>query len=379
LKVVIAPDSFKGSMTSIETINIIGSTLKEYFPKADIKGIPIADGGEGTVKAMTYALGGELIQKDVLNPLGESITSYYGKVGHLGIIEMANCSGITLIKHLNPLKTSTYGTGQMIKHALNDGCTHLLIGIGGSATNDGGTGALEALGVRFIDIHHEVINDMCGEKLSKIRYIDASALDSRLKDVDVKVMCDVDNPLTGERGATYVYGPQKGADRDALRKLESGMMNYSEQLIHYFEKDYGKLPGAGAAGGLGVALSSFLKAELKSGIDIILDTAKFNELIDGADFVVTGEGRLDGQSIQGKVIDGITNRTKVKNIPVVVIAGGVAEGYEAVFDNGVDVLITLPNKPMSLEDAMNKSKDLLREKMHQFCNSLKIGMKISGQ
>ena len=291
MKIVIVPDSFKGSMPSLEVARVIAEAAKEVFPKANIVQIPIADGGEGTVDALCYALQAEKRYVSVMGPLGQQIEAYYGDLGKTAVIEMAAASGLPLLKEdaRNPMETTTFGTGEMIKTAMDAGFKKIIIGIGGSATNDGGAGAVQALGARFFSADGEITQPMSGGKLLDITSIDVSDLDPRLIETEITVMCDVTNPLTGPNGATFVYGPQKGADNMMLTQLESGMRTYESLLNQMFGGDKVDIPGAGAAGGLGAALHCFCGGNLVRGIDAILDLVDFDLEIEDADLIVTGK------------------------------------------------------------------------------------------
>ncbi|HHY23654.1 MAG TPA: glycerate kinase [Clostridiaceae bacterium] len=298
-----------------------------------------------------------------------------GTVAKTAVIEMAEASGLPLIgpTERNPLLTTTYGTGEMIKSALDEGIREFIIGIGGSATNDGGIGAAQALGVQFIDSEGKEVGFGGGE-LSKIKHISIESLDSRIKESKITVICDVNNPLTGERGATAVFGPQKGAKGDMLKTLENGMKNYAEVISKHFGMDVDKIPGSGAAGGLGAALICFFGAEIKSGIDTILDFVEFEKLLNGVDLVITGEGRIDGQSVFGKVPVGIARRCKKYGIKVVVITGSMGDKAQDVYEYGIDSIMTTINKDMSLDEAMSRSKELLMDAVDRMFRLIKLGM-----
>lgn len=374
MKIVVAPDSFKGSLSSIEIIETIQPILHKHFSDIIVDVVPISDGGEGTIEATTYKKVHEKKNRNIRNPVSKIVKSSFGVVNNTAIIEMANCSGLTMIKKElhNPLLTTSLGTGDMIKHVLDLGIKNILIGIGGSATNDGGTGALESLGVKFLDKSGKLLVDMCGEKLILIDKIDMGDMDERLAETNIKVMCDVNNPLTGPFGATYVYGKQKGGSTKVLDQLEAGMIHYRNVLIKKFKIDVDTIPGTGAAGGMGGALLVFLKASLVSGIESILDLVNFNERIKDADLIITGEGCVDHQSVQGKVIKGVVECANKNGVPVIVIAGGIGDDVEAVYDMGVKCIFTLPNKPMSLDFAMDNAKMLLEQTTHDICALIKL-------
>ena len=361
MKIIIAPDSFKGSLSSQKAAAAIAGSARRVFPKVEIVTIPIADGGEGTARAMVEAAGGSLKKARVSGPMGKLVTAAYADLGETAVIEMAEASGLALVADddKNPLEATTFGTGQLIRFALDAGFKKIIVAIGGSATNDGGTGAMQALGVAFHDDEGNDLGVMCGEKLDKIAHIDISKIDERLKNTDISVMCDVNNPLTGPNGATCVYGPQKGADEARLKILEDGMCHYRQKLKAQFGKDMGKQSGTGAAGGLGAALMAFCEARLVSGIDAVLNAANFEDHLTGADIVITGEGCVDYQSAKGKVVNGITLRANKKNVPVIVIAGSVGEGIDKVYDLGVKAIFALPNAPMTLETSMQRAEELI--------------------
>ena len=362
MKIIIAPDSFKGSLSSIEVIAAIKEEAEVAFDDAEIIGIPLADGGEGTIEAILYSGAGEKRTFTVCGPLGNYIDAEYGIIDDTAIIEMAQCSGLPLVPEnmLNPLKTTSLGVGQMIGHVIDTGIKNILIGIGGSATNDGGMGAMQALGAKFYDKYDNLIENGCGEKLIEISRIDLEEFDKRIYDCKISVMCDVVNPLTGRNGATYVYGRQKGGTDEMLADLEEGMLNYEKIINQLFEKQISKTAGAGAAGGMGAALLGFCGAELISGIEAVLKLKNFYDIIKGADIIITGEGRVDEQSASGKVIQGISGYAIKQNIPVIVITGGMSEGFEKVYELGVKAVFSIANRPMSLDECMAESRQLIK-------------------
>lgn len=360
MKFVFASDSFKGSLSSEQINQILYTTAKRHFPDAQTSAILTADGGEGTVDAVLAGTGGQRVSVSVLDPLGRPHTAFYGKISATSaIIEMAAASGLPLLSEAerNPLVTSTYGTGQLIAHALDHGITNLTIAIGGSATNDGGMGAMSALGIRFLDKDGALLSGK-GEDLEQVAGIDVSRLHPKAKDCQFTVMCDVNNPLVGGNGASAVFGPQKGATPAMVERLDAGMKHYASVI----EKDLGisvaDRSGAGAAGGLGAALMVFLGATLKSGIETLLDLVDFNTLLSDADFVITGEGRMDGQSACGKVACGVGLRCKAANIPAFAIVGGMGEGAEAMYECGISSILPTVNAPMPLSDAIARAQEL---------------------
>jgi glycerate kinase len=375
VKILLAPDSFKGTMSSTRVIEILATSAKKVFPSCEIVKVAMADGGEGTVEALVSAANGEYRYSTVKDPLGNEIVAGYGVLDeNTAIIEMAAASGLVLVpdEKRNPLHTSSYGTGQLIRHVLEENFKTIIIAIGGSATNDGGIGAMEALGVRFLDKKGDLVQTT-GEHLIDIADIDASGMYSGTGDAKFTVMCDVGNPLLGENGATFVYGAQKGGTGEQLRTLEKGMTGYARILKKKFHIDIAAVSGAGAAGGLSAALMVFLGAELKSGIKTVLEIIRFDELLKNADLVVTGEGRLDGQSSSGKVISGIGQACKEKGIPVVAIAGEIGNGAEKIYEQGIMSVMTTVNKAMDLKDAMERSEELLMNAADRMFRFIQIG------
>lgn len=317
-KVIIAPDSFKGTLSSKEVCGIISAELKKRYSDVEIKEIPVADGGEGTAEALLHALEGEKVFCRVKSPLGRDIESYYVLLSDkTAVIEMALASGITIEKENDALLSSSFGTGQLIKKAIDDGAKKIIIGLGGSATTDGGTGCLSALGVKFSDVKGKEL-EPCGKNLSEIKNIDASGLDKRLGDIKITVLCDVKNPLYGKNGSAYIFAPQKGADEAQTELLDKGLEHLSELCKKLFQKDYSSFEGAGAAGGLGFALKAFCNGEFRSGIDYVLDLCDFEKEAKQADVIITGEGKLDSQSLMGKVPFGVASRCKGKSLVAVV-------------------------------------------------------------
>lgn len=354
MKFVFAPDSMKGSMTSKEEIAILEEKARKYFPDCEIVSIPMADGGEGTVEALMQVMDGVQQEVTVHNPLYEEITACYSVLqGGTVLVEMAAASGLTLIEYQegNAIETTSFGTGELIRHALEQGYRKFVVAIGGSATNDGGIGAMAALGAKFYDGAGDELFP-AGKNLIKIDRIDVSDMMPELKEARFTVMCDVDNPMTGPEGATFVFGPQKGAVDSQMTLLEIGMKKYAELLRRDLHMDVEMMPGAGAAGGMGGAMMAFLGAKLKSGIQTVLETIRFEEKIAGADMVITGEGRVDEQSLHGKVLWGVGMAAKNQGVPVTAIVGSMGDGAEGIYDCGIDNLIPLMNEEMTLTYAM---------------------------
>ena len=379
MKFLFASDSLKGTLSSRQTADLLTKAAKEVFGEAvTCSSVTVADGGEGTVDAVVTAEHGERIETEVCGPLMEKHRACYGKLDeHRAVIEMAAASGLPLVpgKLRNPLLTTSYGTGELIRHALDQGFTDISIAIGGSATNDGGMGCARALGVRFLDAEgHEL--EGRGEDLGKLRTIDMSGLDERFRKISVTVMCDVTNPLCGQNGATYTFGAQKGATPDIQARLEAGMINYRDILRKQFRIDPDSIPGAGAAGGLGAALLVFLGGKMKSGIDSVLDLIGFDSRLEGVDLVVTGEGRTDWQSCFGKVMQGVGERAAKKGIPAVGLCGSLGKGADRIFDHGIASLMTSVDAPMELEEALDRAEELYYSAAVRMFRFLKTGMKL---
>ncbi|WP_431787534.1 glycerate kinase [Vibrio harveyi] len=358
-KIVIAPDSFKESLTAMEVATAIETGFKKVLPDCEYVKLPMADGGEGTVTSLIDATGGELIHVEVTDPLGRKVQGFYGLLGDgkTAVIEMAAASGLHLVEpeRRNPLITTTYGTGELIKAALDKEVEHIIIGIGGSATNDGGVGMAQALGVSFVDISGRELG-FGGGQLEHLEIIDMNNLDPRLNNVMIQVACDVDNPLCGKHGASHVFGPQKGASESIVAQLDDNLAHYADVINRHLHKNVRDRKGAGAAGGLGAALIAFLDAELKSGIDIVMDAVNLSSEVNNADLVITGEGRIDSQTIYGKTPIGVARTAKKFNIPVVGIAGCLSADYGVVHLHGIDAAFAVVNRFVELPTAMKEAK-----------------------
>lgn len=376
MKIVVAPDSFKGSVSALEAAYAIEQGLRRVFPDAVIEKIPMADGGEGTVQSLVDATGGRIQTHRVVAPLENEVDAQFGilAAGETAVIEMASASGLTLVPadKRNPLRTTTYGTGQLIRAALEAGCRRLIIGIGGSATNDGGAGMAEALGVRLLDANGAQI-PRGGAGLGQLASIDITGLHPAIAETETVVACDVNNPLTGPDGASHVYGPQKGATPEMIETLDGHLAHFDSVLTRTLGKSFNDVPGAGAAGGLGAGLMAFLNAELQLGVDIMIDAVKLEERVKGASVVFTGEGQLDFQTAFGKTPVGVAKVAKAHNIPVIAIAGGIAEGAEAVYDAGIDAMLGIVQEPMSLEDAVGDATRLIANTAEQAARLIRIG------
>jgi glycerate kinase len=369
MKIVVAPDSFKGSLTAIEVSVAIEQGIREVFPEAEVIKIPMADGGEGTVQCLVNATGGKILEEKVIGPLGDEVLAFYGILGDrkTAIVEMAAASGLTLVPEnkRNPLITTTYGTGQLIKAALNQGCRKMIIGIGGSATNDGGAGMVQALGVKLLDQEGKEVGFGGGE-LKKIVKIDISCMDNRLSDIKVLVASDVNNPLCGPQGASRIYGPQKGATPETIEELDKSLSYFAELIKRDLNKDVKDIPGAGAAGGLGASLMAFLNAELRPGIEIMIEAVKLEQAIKDADLVITGEGKIDSQTIYGKAPIGVAKIAKKYNIPVVAVAAIIEEDSQIFQSYGIDTLIKVSEPPMRLSEIKAKKICLIKRSIKQF-------------
>lgn len=358
-KCIVISDSFKGTLSSQDICDIAEKNLKDFFPDCTLVKVPVADGGEGTVACFHEACGGELVCVSVQGPYGEPVKAAYLQLdGGEAVIEMAAAAGLPQVgDRKNPCKTSTYGVGQLIRHAVEHGAQQVLLGLGGSCTNDGGCGCAAALGVRFYDNNGNVFIPV-GETLSKIARIDLQEAEALLQNVSITVMCDIENPMHGKNGAAYVFAPQKGADPDMVEFLD-GQLKYLDQAIcSHLDKNVSDVPGAGAAGGFGAGMMAFFNAELKPGIETVLDLVRFEDMLRDCDVVFTGEGRLDSQSIQGKTISGIGKRAHQCDVPVIAIVGGVTEDVEDICDHpeyGVAAVFSINRQAVDFSVARHKS------------------------
>ncbi len=360
MHVLFASDSLKGSLSSQQTGILLTKAFHEVMPEGTCQSIAMADGGEGTLEALLEILHGETCDVAIQGPDGRDALCTYGLLPEgKAIIEMAKCAGITMVEEetRNPMEYGTYGMGQAIRDALEKGCTTIYLCIGGSATMDGGMGCMEALGVQFLDADGKPLKGIA-KNLGSVETMDCTNMCSALAHTQFVVLCDVTNPLCGKDGAVYTFGAQKGADKHMQDCLEEAMNHYADVLDATFSIQSRQIVGGGAAGGMGAALSIFLKAHMQSGIEAVLELAEFDSLLEGVDLVVTGEGRSDWQSANGKVVSGIAAHCKKKNIPVVALCGALGDGYEALYDCGVSGFMTLPDRPMSLEASMENAPAL---------------------
>ncbi|MBO1627732.1 glycerate kinase [Bacillus arachidis] len=354
MKIVIASDSYKESLRAIEVCKAIEKGFTKVFPEAEYVKLPIGDGGEGTVQSLVDATGGKIIQLYVTGPLGERVDAFYGisQDKRTAFIEMAAASGLhhVPVEQRNPLITTTKGTGELILDALDKGVQHIILGLGGSATNDGGTGMLSALGVRFLRKDGRIIEPV-GGNLHFIDSLDLAKLDSRLAHVKIEAACDVDNPLTGQKGASFVFAKQKGANPEMITQLDDNLKHYAYVLKRHVHIDVEEIPGAGAGGGLGAAVVAVLQGQLRKGIEIVLDYTNFDEHIKEATLVLTGEGRIDVQTAYGKAPVGVAKRAKRLRIPVIAIGGSVLSNHISVYKEGIDAVFAATSSPMTLEEA----------------------------
>lgn len=358
MKIVIAPDSYKESLTAMGVANAIEYGFKQILPDAEYIKLPMADGGEGTVQSLVDATDGSIIHHSVTGPLGQSVDGFYGLLGDrkTAIIEMAAASGLHLVdpKERNPLNTTTYGTGELIKAVLDQGVDHIIIGIGGSATNDGGLGMAQALGIRMLDADGHLLGFGGGE-LNKLATIDMSKADPRLQSVRIEVACDVDNPLCGPTGASHVFGPQKGATPEMVEILDNNLAHYADIIKAQLGRDVKHMAGAGAAGGLGAALLGLIAAELRPGIDIVMDAVSLDKVVADVDLVITGEGRIDSQTIFGKTPIGVARIAKKHQVPVIGIAGCLSNDCGVVHEHGIDAVFSVVNAAVDLPTALKEA------------------------
>lgn len=381
MKIVIAPDSFKGSLTAKEVAVNIEKGIRRVFADAEVLSIPMADGGEGTVQSLVDSTKGRVVKVRVKGPLLKEVDAFYGILGdgNTAVIEMAAASGLPLLREdeRNPMKTTTYGTGEIIKHALDMGCKKIIIGIGGSATNDGGAGMIKALGAKLLDGDGNDIG-YGGESLGRLEAIDLSNMDKRLETCKVVAACDVDNPLVGPRGASYVFGPQKGADEAMVKVLDKNLEHYAEVIERTMGISIKDYPGAGAAGGLGGGLLAFLGAELKRGIDIVIEAVGFEEKVRDTDLVITGEGMMDYQTQYGKTPYGVAQIAKKYNIPVIAVVGSMGNNAEVLYDLGFNGIFSIIDRPMTLTQAMSEGAVLLQKTSESIMRVIKSIRNING-
>ncbi|HBB6758020.1 TPA: glycerate kinase [Citrobacter amalonaticus] len=376
MKIVIAPDSYKESLSALEVANAIEQGFREIWPDADYVKLPVADGGEGTVEAMVAATAGRIVDVDVTGPLGKTVTAFFGLSGdeRTAFIEMAAASGLEQVPVAlrDPLKTTSWGTGELIRHALDAGVDHIIIGLGGSATNDGGAGMVQALGAKLLDARQNEIGKG-GAALDALTRIDISQLDPRLAACRIEVACDVTNRLTGKEGASAVFGPQKGATVETIDRLDTALVHYAQIIARDLEVDVLELTGGGAAGGMGAALYAFCGAQLRRGIEIVTDALQLDACVADADLVVTGEGRMDSQTIHGKVPVGVAKVAKRYHKPVIGIAGSLTADVGIVHEHGLDAVFSVIYTICTLDDALKNAAENVRMTARNVAATLKMG------
>lgn len=379
MRILIAPDSFKESLKAADAARYIAAGVLAVVPKAEILEMPLSDGGEGLTEALTYAMGGVMRNCTVTGPLGDKVNAFYGLVdSSTAIMEMAQASGLELVlpQDRDPMRATTYGTGEMIKTALDMGCSKIIIGIGGSATNDGGAGMAQALGARLLDSRGKDIVPG-GQGLLELDSIDISGLDQRLAQTEILVACDVNNPLFGPQGASQIYGPQKGATPNMVETLDQALMNLAHVIKRDMGMDVASIPGAGAAGGLGAGLMAFAGGLLRPGLDLVMDTLHTDEVLaGGVDLVITGEGSINGQSIYGKVPVGLARRARQHGVPVLCIVGHIGPGAEAAYQEGIDAMVSIAPGPISLSESMEKAGELIRAAADRSIRLLLMGRRL---
>ena len=382
MRVLIAPDSFKESLTAKEVANAIEAGWKSVLPQTECLKIPMADGGEGTVQSLVDATNGKIIYTEVTCPLGEPVNAFYGILGNqnTAIIEMSAASGlhhVPLAKR-NPLITTTRGTGELILHAMNQKVDKIMIGLGGSATNDAGAGMARALGYRFLDRHGNEIKEG-GAGLIDCHRIDNRLVDERIKTIQFEVACDVENPLIGENGASIVYGPQKGATSEMIKKLECSLVHFANIIERDLRVSVGNVEGAGAAGGMGAGAMAFLKANLKKGFQLVSEAVSLEKYIKEVELVITGEGKIDGQSIYGKTPIGVASLAKKYQLPVLVIAGSIGKDYELVYQNGIDAVFSILPSISPVEEALMNGRQNIERTASEIAKIWKIANNKTGK
>ncbi len=377
MKIVIAPQEFKESLSGIEIARAMQEGVCRVWPDAETELVPVADGGDGTLQSLVDASGGEIMSATVDDPLGRPIDAIWGALGdgQTAVIEMARSSGLAILmpEERNPLITTTYGVGQLMLRALDAGYRHLIIGIGGSATNDGGAGMAQALGARLLDTDG---NELApgGGALTTLARIDVSGLDERLSETTIDVACDVNNPLCGETGASAIFGPQKGADPETVKYLDAALHRFGGMLNRDLGKDVMMVPGAGAAGGLGAGLMAFTNARLRPGADIVIDALDLDARLEGASLVIVGEGQTDRSTIFHKAPVAVAQRAKAQGIPVITVSGSLGDGYELVHEHGIDAAFSILDCCMTLEDAMSDTAKLVTKATEQACRAVRVSI-----
>ena len=382
MKVVIAPQSFKGSISALDAAKAMEEGVLRIVSDAETVLVPVADGGDGTLETLVEATGGDIRSVTVTGPIGKAVTAEWGALGdgQTAVIEMARTSGLALLSltEREPLRATTYGLGEVIREAFDAGFRSFIVGIGGSATNDGGAGMAQALGVRLLDETGENL-PLGGAALADLRRIDISGLDKRAIGARFSVACDVSNPLTGPEGASAVYGPQKGATPDLVEQLDAALKNFARVVERDIGTSIDTVPGSGAAGGLGGGMMAFLEGSLRAGIDIVLDHVGLDEKLERADLVITGEGQLDFQTVYNKAPVGVAWRAKQRNIPVIAICGSLGKGFEDVHAEGIDAVASIICAPMTLDEASVRSGELIADAVAEAMRFMKIGSIVFGR
>ena len=377
MKILVAPQEFKGSISALSASEAAKNGILRVFPEAEVVLCPVADGGDGTLETLVEVSGGEVRTCSVQNPIGETIQAQWGAMGDgvTAVIEMARTSGLALLSldERDPLNASTYGLGQAISEALDEGFRKFIVGIGGSATNDAGAGMAQALGANLLDDRGNTIS-FGGAALISLQTVDISNMDSRIKDSKFLVACDVSNPLTGEEGASAVYGPQKGATPEMVKRLDDALSNFATVVKKDLKKDVSEMPGAGAAGGLGAGMMAFMGAELKAGVDIVLDTVNLRDKLSSVDLVITGEGGMDFQTIYNKAPIGVARIASEHNIPTIAIAGLLGSNFKIVHEHGIRAATSIVNGPITLEEASDRAFELISDSVEESLRFISVGM-----
>jgi glycerate kinase len=376
MKIVIAPQSFKGSIFALEAARAIERGVLAAEPDAETVLVPVADGGDGTLEALVNTTGGQVFRSIVTGPLGQAVEAMWGVMGdgQTAVVEMARASGLALVplKRRNPRTATTRGTGEIIKEALDRGFTRIIVGLGGSATNDAGAGMASALGARFLDAEGQPLPNG-GAALAKLARIDISGLHPRLREATIIGATDVTNPLCGPTGASAVYGPQKGATPEMVSELDAALKNFAEVVQRDLGKDILELPGSGAAGGLGAGLMAFTGAELRSGIDMVCEILEFDQHLEGADLVITGEGRTDESTIYDKAPVGVARRARAHHVPTIILAGSIGPGYQKLYQHGIAGIVCIADRPMNFERSIARTAELLEGAAERTLHLLRAG------
>lgn len=373
-KILLVPDSFKGTLSSRQVCQVMAGQLRRFFPQAQVKSIPVADGGEGSVEAFLAAAGGERRTRTVTGPFGEPVEAFYGILGdgRTAVIEMAACAGLPLAEgRLNPERATTYGVGELLLAAKEAGCTKAILGLGGSCTNDGGAGAAAALGAKFTRADGTAFVPT-GGTLGEIAALDVSPVAQALQGMELTAMCDIDNPLYGEAGAAAVFAPQKGADAAMVARLDAGLRHLGQVAARCLGRDFSHLPGAGAAGGLGFGMAAFCGARLRMGIDVVLDTLGFDKRLPSADLVFTGEGKIDFQSLRGKVVSGVCGRAKRAGVPVIAVVGQIGSGFEPMYDQGLSAVFSVNRAAQPFSESRHHARENLALAMENIARTLAL-------